>query len=73
MPLGDEGARVVLVVGEVVCAVIDDVVLESPDLDHPRIDLLALGPIGRSGTRTFLRTSRDTVFHQERIPYEAAG
>jgi flavin reductase (DIM6/NTAB) family NADH-FMN oxidoreductase RutF len=73
VPLGSDAARVVLVVGEVLCAAIDDVVLESPDLDHPRIDLLALGPIGRSGTRSFLRTSRDTVYHQERIPYEAAG
>ena len=61
VPLGSEQAAVVLVVAEVVCAVIDDVVLESPDLDHPRIDLHALAPIGRSGVRTFIRTIPDAV------------
>ena len=68
--LGSERAPVVLVVAEVVAVVLDDAVLESPDLDHPRIDLLALAPIGRSGARTFLRTAPETVFHQERVPYE---
>lgn len=68
--LGTERAPVVLVVAEVVAVVLDDAVLESPDLDHPRIDLLALAPIGRSGARTFLRTAPETVFHQERVPYE---
>lgn len=66
VPLGSELAPVVLVVGEVVCAVIDDSVLESPDLDHPRIDLQALSPIGRSGARTFIRTTPDAVYHQPR-------
>ena len=70
-PLGSEQAAVVLVVAEVVCAVIDDAVLESPDLDHPRIDLHALAPIGRSGARTFIRTIPDAVYFQERYPYEA--
>jgi flavin reductase (DIM6/NTAB) family NADH-FMN oxidoreductase RutF len=71
VPLGSERAAVVLVVAEVVCAVIDDAVLESPDLDHPRIDLQALAPIGRSGARTFIRTIPDAVYFQERYPYEA--
>ena len=58
--------NLVINVGEVVCAVIDDSVLESPDLDHPRIDLQALSPIGRSGARTFIRTTHDGVYHQPR-------
>jgi flavin reductase (DIM6/NTAB) family NADH-FMN oxidoreductase RutF len=70
VPLGSDRAAVVLVVAEVVCAVIDETVLESPDLDHPRIDLHALAPIGRSGARTFIRTIPDAVYFQERIPYE---
>jgi len=70
VPLGTERAAVVLVVAEVVCAVIDEAILESPDLTSPRIDLLALAPIGRSGARTFIRTIPDAVFHQERVPYE---
>jgi len=49
VPLGTERAAVVLVVAEVVCAVIDESILESPDLVSPRIDLLALAPIGRPG------------------------
>lgn len=69
IPLGSDLAPVVLVVAEVVCAVIDDSVLASPDLDHPRIDLLALAPIGRSGARTFIRAIPDAVYHQERIPF----
>ncbi|MCU1366584.1 MAG: flavin reductase [Ilumatobacteraceae bacterium] len=69
IPLGSDLAPVVLVVAEVVCAVIDDSVLASPDLDHPRIDLLALAPIGRSGARSFLRAIPDAVYHQERVPY----
>lgn len=71
IPLGSARAAVVLVVAEVVCAVIDGAVLESPDLEHPRIDLLRLAPIGRSGARTFVRTIPDAVFHQERFPYAA--
>ena len=71
IPLGSERAAVVLVVAEVVCAVIDDTVLASPDLDHPRIDLAALAPIGRSGTRTFIRAIPEAIYHQERIPYRA--
>jgi flavin reductase (DIM6/NTAB) family NADH-FMN oxidoreductase RutF len=67
--LGSERAPVELVVGEVVCAAIDDSVLASPDLDHPRIDLQALAPIGRSGSRTFIRTTPGAVYFQERIPY----
>ena len=43
VPLGSDQATVVLVVAEVVCAVIDEAVLESPDLDHPRIDLARAG------------------------------
>jgi flavin reductase (DIM6/NTAB) family NADH-FMN oxidoreductase RutF len=70
VPLGSERAAVVLVVAEVVCAVIDESILASPDLAAPRIDLLALAPIGRSGARTFIRTIPDAVFHQERVPYE---
>jgi flavin reductase (DIM6/NTAB) family NADH-FMN oxidoreductase RutF len=73
VPLGSENAYVELVIAEVVCAVIDDEVLESPDLDHPRIDLLKLAPIGRSGARTFLKTAPETVYYQERIPYEPAS
>lgn len=73
VPLGSENAFVVLVIAEVVCAVIDDEVLASPDLDHPRIDLLKLSPIGRSGARTFLKTAPETVYHQERIPYTPAS
>jgi len=73
VPLGSENAFVVLVIGEVVCAQIDDSVLESPDLDHPRIDLQKLGPIGRSGARTFMRTTPDAVYHQERHPYVPAS
>jgi flavin reductase (DIM6/NTAB) family NADH-FMN oxidoreductase RutF len=72
VPLGTENAYVELVIAEVVCAVIDESVLESPDLDHPRIDLLKLAPIGRSGARTFLKTSPDTVYYQERVPYTPA-
>ena len=72
IPLGSERAAVVLVVAEVVCAVIDDSVLASPDLDHPRIDLAALAPIGRSGTRSFIRAIPAAVYHQERIPYKAS-
>ena len=72
IPLGSERAAVVLVVAEVVCAVIDETVLADPDLDHPRIDLLALAPIGRSGARTFIRAIPEAVYHQERIPYQAA-
>jgi flavin reductase (DIM6/NTAB) family NADH-FMN oxidoreductase RutF len=70
VPLGTERAAVVLVVAEVICAVIDEAVLESPDLTSPRIDLLALAPIGRSGARSFIRTIPEAVFHQERHPYE---
>jgi len=47
-------------------------VLADPDLDHPRIDLIALAPIGRSGARTFIRAIPDAVYYQERIPYQAA-
>jgi flavin reductase (DIM6/NTAB) family NADH-FMN oxidoreductase RutF len=72
VPLGSEEAFVVLVVAEVVCAVIDEEVLESPDLDHPRIDLQKLAPIGRSGARTFIKTTPEGVYYQERIPYEPA-
>ncbi len=43
--------------------------MESPDLDHPRIDLVALGPIGRTGARTFARMVPDAIFYQERVPY----
>jgi len=67
--LGSALAPVVLVVAEVLCAVIDDSVLASPDLEHPRIDLLALAPIGRSGARTFIRAIPEAVYHQERVPY----
>jgi flavin reductase (DIM6/NTAB) family NADH-FMN oxidoreductase RutF len=70
IPLGNPDGAVVIVVGEVVVAVIDDSVLASPDLDHPRIDLHALGPIGRSGARTFIRAIPDAVYHQEREPYQ---
>jgi flavin reductase (DIM6/NTAB) family NADH-FMN oxidoreductase RutF len=75
VPLGDPEAAVELVIGEVVCALLDDRILSrpdgvEPDLAHPRVDLLALAPIGRSGARTFLRTSADTVFHQDRTPYD---
>jgi len=73
VPLGSEHAPVVLVVAEVRCAVIDGSVLESPDLDQPRIDLHALAPIGRSGARTFIKAIPDAIYHQERIPYEEAG
>lgn len=73
VPLGSENAFVMLVIAEVVCAVIDESVLESPDLDHPRIDLHALAPIGRSGARTFIKTSPDTVYYQERMPYAPAS
>jgi len=72
IPLGDETAAVVLVVAEVLCAVIDDSILLSSDLDHPRIDLLAMGPIGRSGGRTFIRAIDDAVYYQERVPYQSA-
>jgi len=71
-PLGDPDAAVVLVVAEVVCAVLDDSILASPDLDHPRIDLVALAPIGRSGARTFVRAIPDAIFHQERTPFDPA-
>ena len=71
IPLGDDQAPVVLVVAEVVCAVIDDSILESPDLDHPRIDLVKLAPIGRSGARTFVRAIPEAIYHQERVPYQA--
>ena len=54
-----------------VCAVLDDAILESPDLDHPRIDLVALGPIGRTGSRTFARMLPDAIYTQERVPYAA--
>ena len=69
IPLGSPRAPVVLVVAEVVCAVIDGAVLEGADLDHPRIDLQRLAPIGRSGARSFIRTTPDGVYHQERVPY----
>lgn len=72
VPLGSENAFVVLVIAEVKCAVIDERVLESPDLDHPRVDLQALAPIGRSGARTFIRTTPEGVYYQERIPYQAS-
>ena len=68
--LGTERAPVVLVVAEMVAAVLDGAVLADPDLDHPRIDLLALAPVSRSGARSFLRTAPETVFHQERVAYE---
>jgi flavin reductase (DIM6/NTAB) family NADH-FMN oxidoreductase RutF len=71
IPLGDDQAPVVLVIAEVVCAVLDDSILESPDLDHPRIDLVKLGPIGRSGARTFVRAIPEAIYHQERVPYAA--
>lgn len=71
IPLGNVDAAVVLVVAEVVCAVIDDSILDSPDLDHPRINLVKLGPIGRSGARTFVRAIPEAIYHQERVPYEA--
>lgn len=71
LSLGTARAPVVFVVGEVLCAVIDDSVLESPDLDHPLIDLHALAPIGRSGARSFIRAIPDAIYHQERIPYGA--
>lgn len=69
--LGTAHAPVVLVIGEVLCAVINESVLASPDLDHPRINLHALGPIGRSGARTFVRATPDAVYHQDRVPYQA--
>lgn len=70
VPLGSDNAKVVLVVAEVVCAVIDGDVLESPDLTHPRIDLTRLAPIGRSGARTFIKALPEAVFYQERYPYD---
>ena len=73
VPLGSDQAPVVLVVAEVRCAVIDEAVLESPDLDQPRIDLHALAPIGRSGARTFIKAIPEAVFYQERVRYGAAG
>jgi flavin reductase (DIM6/NTAB) family NADH-FMN oxidoreductase RutF len=69
--LGGERAPITLVVGEMVCAVLDEAILESPDLDHPRIDLVALGPIGRTGARTFARMVPDAIYYQERVPYAA--
>jgi flavin reductase (DIM6/NTAB) family NADH-FMN oxidoreductase RutF len=70
VPLGSDEAYVELVIAEVVCAVIEESVLESPDLDHPRIDLQKLAPIGRSGARTFIKTTPEGVYYQERYPYE---
>ncbi|MEO6125624.1 MAG: flavin reductase family protein [Ilumatobacteraceae bacterium] len=70
IPLGNPDAAVVLVVAEVVCAVIDDSILDSPDIDHPRINLVKLAPIGRSGARTFVRAIPEAIYHQERVPYE---
>jgi flavin reductase (DIM6/NTAB) family NADH-FMN oxidoreductase RutF len=70
IPLGTDRAPVMLVVAEMVAAVLEDEILASPDLAHPRIDLLTLAPIGRSGARTFIRTLDEAVFYQERVPYE---
>ena len=69
--LGGERSPITLVVGEMVCAVLHESILESPDLDHPRIDLVALGPIGRTGARTFARMVPDAIYYQERVPYAA--
>jgi flavin reductase (DIM6/NTAB) family NADH-FMN oxidoreductase RutF len=68
--LGRPGAEVTLVVAEVVTVVLDDAVVagEVWDPAHPRVDLEALAPIGRSGARTFVRCPPDSVYYLERTP-----
>ena len=46
---------------------VDEFLRLFSDEDLPRIDLLALAPIGRSGARTFIRAIADAVYHQERV------
>jgi flavin reductase (DIM6/NTAB) family NADH-FMN oxidoreductase RutF len=68
--LGGPSAEVTLVVAEVVMVVLDDRVVEGGGWDpaHPRVDLAALAPIGRSGARTFVRCPPDSVYYLERTP-----
>jgi flavin reductase (DIM6/NTAB) family NADH-FMN oxidoreductase RutF len=71
-PLGRPGAQVELVVAEVVWVHLDpSVVAVDHRPDHPRIDLHALSPIGRSGARTFVRCLPEGVYYQERTAVPA--
>ena len=61
LPFGE----VHLVIGEVVWVAYDSAICD----DRGRIDPLQLGPIGRLGLRTFLRTVDDGAYFQPRIPW----
>jgi flavin reductase (DIM6/NTAB) family NADH-FMN oxidoreductase RutF len=69
IPLGGAAAPVVLVVAEVVAITLEErIVQQGSDNDVPRIDGLALGAIGRAGSRTFVRCVSESVYYQERPP-----
>lgn len=71
-PLGRPAAHIDLVVAEVVWVHLDPAITGADhDADHPRIELQALSPIGRSGARTFVRCLAEGVFYQERTPVPA--
>ena len=61
LPFGE----VHLVIAEVVWAAYDAAICD----ERGRIDALRLGPIGRLGLRTFLRTVDDGAYHLPRIPW----
>ena len=61
LPFGE----VHLVIGEVVWVAYDSAICD----DRGRIDPLRLGPIGRLGLRTFLRTVDDGAYFLPRVPW----
>jgi flavin reductase (DIM6/NTAB) family NADH-FMN oxidoreductase RutF len=67
--LGEPGilcSHVHLVIGEVVCIVLD----ESVCTDDLRVDQGRLAPIGRMGFPWFTRSTPESMFEQTRVPYE---
>jgi flavin reductase (DIM6/NTAB) family NADH-FMN oxidoreductase RutF len=71
--LGGDAAPVALVVAEVVAIVLDEKIVQGDDPKRPRIDGIALGAIGRSGSRTFVRCIPEAIYHQERPPFPEAN
>jgi flavin reductase (DIM6/NTAB) family NADH-FMN oxidoreductase RutF len=68
-PLGGAAAPVAFIVAEVVAILLDERIVLGDNPMRPRIDGLALGAIGRSGSRTFVRCIPEAVYYQERPPF----
>lgn len=59
-------SQVHLVIGEVICIVLD----ESVCMDDLHVDQKRLAPIGRMGFPWFTRSTPESMFQQTRVPYE---